>query len=188
MYCEIQRGNFTVPISSHWRWCVQPSLMRTVSPSRRSSICAAPAAACFSTPPCRANRMENDVSGTSCGVTAATCSNAWLSVTTMRGRSRRRENACSSASSFVTRAWPPASSMSRIVCCWGRISRPFGADASMGVTSTTRSPGASRSAIIGGRGGSACASDAIRSRSALIFSPVLALTQNAPSPSACCGY
>ena len=31
-----------------------------------------------------------------------------------------------------------------MVCCWGRINRPFGAALSIGVTKTTRSPGSTR--------------------------------------------
>ena len=39
----------------------------------------------------------------------------------------------------------PASSASRMTCCWGRMMRPLGAAESSGMTSTTTSPGVSRS-------------------------------------------
>ncbi len=38
-------------------------------------------------------------------------------------------------------AGPAVPATSRMVCCWGRISRPLGAALSMGTTSTTKSPG-----------------------------------------------
>ena len=96
----------------------------------------------------RANRIENEVRGTSPGVSATTFRNAWESVMTSLGGRFRRPRAALSSRSFTTRQNESESSRSRIVCTWGRIRRPFGASLSIGTTSTTSSPGPTRSPTI----------------------------------------
>ena len=71
--------------------------------------------------------MEKEVSGISSGVSADTLANAWLSVMTRRGFLPRDESVSFNSVSRVTIEIAPASSTSRMVCCCGRIRRPFGA-------------------------------------------------------------
>ena len=90
-------------------------------------------------------RMENDVSGTSAGKRASTSPKAWESVTTRRGGRARAASRSGRPSTPVAQGKAPASSASRMTCCWGRMMRPLGAAESSGMTSTTTSPGVSRS-------------------------------------------
>ena len=99
-----QRGSLTVPMSSHWRWWVQPSEMSTVSPSRSESMAAAPRTAVSSRPLLRAIRMEKEVRGISAGVSAEALANTWLSVMTMAGFVPRRFSVSFSSVSWVTTA------------------------------------------------------------------------------------
>ena len=141
---SIHFGSFTVPMSLHWRWWVQPSEMRMRLPS--GSVCSV-CAACIAgarTPLSLANRMENEVSRISSGTMERTVPNTWLSVTTRRGGSFNRERVRRSCSGWVTTQIAVWSNISRIACTWGRIIRPFGADSSMGVTRSTTSSGCSR--------------------------------------------
>ena len=71
--------------------------------------------------------------------------NAWLSVMTRRGFLPRDESVSFNSVSRVTIEIAPASSTSRMVCCCGRIRRPFGAAESIGTTRTTKSFGFKRS-------------------------------------------
>ena len=113
----------------------------------------------------------------SSGVSAATFSNAWLSVITSFGFSRNRPSTFFSSVSFTTTDTASASSISRIVCCCGRISLPLGAALSIGTTSTAMSEGSKRSLTIYLSGSSILAAEAISSFSSGIPSPVAALTQ-----------
>ena len=90
-------------------------------------------------------RMENEVSGTSAGNKASTSAKTWESVTTRRGGRARAASRSGSPSTPVAQGKAPASSASRMTCCWGRMMRPLGAAESSGMTSTTTSPGVSRS-------------------------------------------
>lgn len=85
VYSRIQFGSFTVPISSHWRWCVQPSQMRIRSPSESLSSALAPRTTVSRFPLYLANKIEKEVSGISAGVSLETFANAWLSVMTSEG-------------------------------------------------------------------------------------------------------
>ena len=144
-----QRGIFTVPMSSHWRWWVQPSATRTVSPAFNPSMAVTPRTASRRKPLWRAMRMEKDVNVISSGMTAATSPKTWLSVTTMRGGLPSSSSVFARAFSLTTTAVQLASRISRMVCCCGRMSRPFGAAVSIGTTRTTKSPAVSKSPIIG---------------------------------------
>ena len=92
--------------------------------------------------------MEKEVSGISEGVSLSTSLNAWLSVITSAGFFPSESSVLLSSVSFTTIAVVPASRRSRIVCCCGRISLPFGAAESIGTTSTMKSPGVTRSRTI----------------------------------------
>ena len=116
------------------------------------SSAAAPRTVDSRSPLYRAKRMEKEVRGTSVGVSADTLAKAWLSVTTSLGRMpwlRKCKRVSFSSTSRTTRESAPRSRMSRIVCCWGRMSRPLGAALSMGITRITRSRGSIKSAIMG---------------------------------------
>ena len=117
------------------------------------------------------------------GVSRSTWAKAWLSVMTMRGLTASFSKVGARVFSFTTMAVQSASSTSRMVCCWGRISLPLGAALSMGVTRTTRSPGVSRSPTR--RLSSPCerVSRAMRSFSSSMPSLVTALTASSFSPS-----
>ena len=139
VYFLKSRGSFTVPISSHWRWWVHPSLIRIVSPSQSESIAFAPFAAVSSTPLYLAIRIEKEVSLMSFGVSFAIAAKAWLSVITSDGFWASEFKVCSNSLSLVTTAIAPESRISRITICCGKIILPFGAALSIG-TSTTVSP------------------------------------------------
>ena len=101
---------------------------------------------------------------------------------TSLGLCPRRSRASASSVSLTTAETAPASRISRIVCCWGKINRPLGALLSMGTTRTARSRGFNRSAarrfsvLLSGR------RQASRSFSSLIPSPVYALTETEGRP------
>ena len=95
-----------------------------------------------------ANRMEKDVSRMSSGVSFATDPNTWLSVMTILGFFPSAGSAFASPSSLSTMETAPASRISRMVCCCGRMRRPLGAALSMGTTSTAKSNGSSKSPTI----------------------------------------
>ena len=81
-----------------------------------------------------------------------TLAKAWLSVTTSFGLmpcERKRSRVDFSSVSRTTSESPPRSKIARMVCCWGRISLPFGAALSMGTTRITRSSGLIRSPMRG---------------------------------------
>ena len=143
----------------------------------------APAAMAARSPLAWAMRMEKEVSGISSGVSRDTSSKAWLSVMTIRGGTLSFSSVCGRSVAWQTTALAWASSTSRSTCCWGRIIRPLGAAASMGITSTTRSPGDSRSPTRRGVSSRGTASTIACFR-ASIPSPVRALTKT-PAPSRC---
>ena len=132
-------------MSSHCLWWVQPSQTRILSPSSNLSSICAPSTWSFRFPLYLESRMEKEVSGISSGVSADTLANAWLSVMTRRGFLPRDESVSFNSVSRVTIEIAPASSTSRMVCCCGRIRRPFGAAESIGTTRTTKSFGFKRS-------------------------------------------
>ena len=148
VYSFSQRGIFTVPISSHCLWCVHPSLIRTLSPSLKLSSAFTPRTIVSRFPLYLANKIEKDVSKISFGVSFATFPKTWLSVITIFGFLPSEANVPASSVSFTTIADASASKMSRIVCCCGKIRRPFGAALSIGTTSTTKSDGSRRSPTI----------------------------------------
>ncbi len=111
----------------------------------------------------------------SSGTILATCSNAWLSVMTRAGRFPREARVSLSSASLVTTETAPASRISRMVCCCGRIKRPFGAALSMGTTRTARSEGFKRSPTIRSLVSSAGTREAIRSFSSWMLSREAAL-------------
>ncbi len=127
---------------------MQPSAIRTLSPSLRLSTAAAPSASFFKLPLCLAKRIENDVSGISSGTNAATSLNACESVITILTLSPSLSNTPLSPGTCVTTATAPLSSKSLITCCCGIISLPFGAEESMGVTRTAISFSLARSPVI----------------------------------------
>ena len=134
-----------MPMSSHWRWWVQPSAINTLSPSCKRSIAAAPFTAVSRKPLYRAIKIENEVRRISSGTMSFTLWNTWLSVITSDGFVPRLLSVASSSVSRTIKAVAPASSRSRIVCCCGRISLPFGAAVSIGITKTVRSPSLTKS-------------------------------------------
>ena len=148
VYCKIQPGSFTVPISLHCLWWVHPSEIRILSPAAIPPKAAAPFTKGARFPLYLANRMENDVSRISSGVSFATRPNTWLSVMTIFGFFPSAGSAFASSSSFSTMEAASASRISRMVCCCGRIRRPLGAALSIGTTRTTKSDGSSRSPTI----------------------------------------
>ena len=175
----IQFGIFTVPISSHWRWCVQPSAIRILSCSRIESIAAAPETARGRLPLYLAIKMEKDVKGISLGKTLLTLPKIWLSVMTSFGGADNFSSVETSSVSLQTIAFAPASRISRMVCCWGKISLPLGAALSIGTTRTTTSPTSSISEMMRRLVSSLFASAAQVSRSSWMPVPCFALTQTA---------
>ena len=145
VYFLIQAGIFTVPISLHCRWWVHPSDMRIRSPSCSWFTAFTPLAAASRNPLYLAIKTEKEVSSTWSGTTSATSENAWLSVITRSGSRPSFLSAAKSSVSRTTTDMAPASRISRMACCCGRISRPFGAALSMGTTRTTRSRGFKKS-------------------------------------------
>ena len=85
------------------------------------------------------------VHGTPGGVSATILSTTCESHTTRSGGRLSRESRAAYSRSLTTIAAASLSSASRIICTWGRISRPFGAWRSMGTISTASPPGGSRS-------------------------------------------
>ncbi len=152
-----------------------------VSPFSRRLIVRAPSTTDLRFPLYLANRMENEVSGISSGTSRATCSKAWLSVMTRAGFCPRASKVCRSSVSLVTMETAPASRISRMVCCCGRIRRPLGAALSMGITRTTRSDGRIRSPTIRSRLSSAGTREAIRSFNSWILVWSAALTHSTES-------
>ena len=71
--------------------------------------------------------MAAGVSQISFGVSLLTFAKTWLSVITILGLLPRVFSVLESSFSLMTMAAAPASSTSRMVCCCGRIRRPFGA-------------------------------------------------------------
>ncbi len=119
-----------------------------VSPSVRLSINSAPFTSILRFPLYLANNMENEVSKTLSGTIFATVGKAWLSVITRAGGFPSFFSVSSSSVSRTVTETAPASKRSRMVCCCGRISLPFGAALSIGTTSTTKSIGETRSRTI----------------------------------------
>ena len=111
------------------------------------------------------------------GVSEATFPNTWLSVITSAGFLPSCPSTSFNSFSFTTTETASASKMSRMVCCWGRISLPFGAALSIGTTSTAISEGFRRSRTIYRSGSSVSAAAAICSFNSLIPPPVAALTK-----------
>ncbi|MNI50687.1 hypothetical protein D3C73_1053680 [compost metagenome] len=87
---------------------------------------------------------------------------------TIRGLPVNRDRVWLSSCSLVTTANASHSIISRMACCWGRISLPFGAALSTGTTSTATSPGLSRSPTSRKR----CSSWASLSAAALFSAPI----------------
>ena len=78
------------------------------------------------------------------GKSSATRANACESVITSAGGAASAASAAGISSGCTTRAGAGSSKRARSTCCWGKISRPLGAEESMGVTSSTSSPGETR--------------------------------------------
>ena len=81
----------------------------------------------------------------SSGVSFETFPNAWLSVITSFGFFPIFSSVFFNSLSFTTIETAPASKISRMVCCCGRIRRPLGAALSIGTTKITKSEGSNRS-------------------------------------------
>ena len=109
---------------------------------------------------------------------------AWLSVITSDGLTASPARAFSSSVSLVTTGTAPASRISLITCCCGKISLPFGAAESIGTTNTTKSRGLIKSPTSFNFISSVFKRIPIFSLSSCIFSPVLALTYISFSASA----
>ena len=144
---------------------------RQSTPGRRAADFrwpACPAPASSKSPLNRDIRIEKLVSGTPCGVSAATFRNAWESVTTSFGGVFSRSSALRNSRSFTTRQYASLSSKSRMASTCGRISRPLGASLSIGTTRTTSWPGPTRSPRMDGlsmKSGGAESSSACRKSS-----------------------
>ena len=98
------------------------------------------------------------------------------SVTTSFGGFASDPSSPASSPDWHASAAACASRRSHRTICWGRMMRPFGADESMGITSTTTSPGFAKSAmtrLAGFAWPAAAATDSLSSRT---FVPVAALT------------
>ena len=102
------------------------------------------------------------------------------------GRFPRAASVSASSKSLATIETAPASRISRIVCCCGKISLPFGAAESIGTTNITKSFGSNKSPIILRSFSPFGANAAMRSFKTEIFSPVFALTKISFSPSCFC--
>lgn len=74
-----------------------------------------------------ANKIENDVSKISCGVSLETCRKTWGSVITREGFLLRLDNVSFNVVSLFTTATAPLSKISLIACCWGNMSMTLGA-------------------------------------------------------------
>ena len=105
----------------------------------------------------------------------------------MRGGAGSAASVPASSASRQMRALAPASSTSRMTCCCGRMRRPLGAALSMGITSTTISPGASRSAMSCGSGPAAEPTRASVSLSSAMPSPVAELVRTTAAAPATSG-
>jgi len=116
------------------------------------------------------------VRGMSFGTIEETSAKAWLSVMTRDGFLPISASVCCNSLSLTVIAFAPASKISRITCCWGRISLPLGAALSIGITRITKSSGLIRSATSLFSGSLPSARAAIFSFNKLMFSPVIALT------------
>ena len=112
----------------------------------------------------------------SSGVSFETFPNAWLSVITSFGFFPIFSSVFFNSLSFTTIETAPASKISRMVCCWGRMSRPLGAALSIGTTKTTKSEGSNRSDTSGFETASVFAAFAIVSFNSVIPAFVRALT------------
>ena len=122
-------------LSASVRWPSSLSLSRTYAPFTAASSC----------PLNLAISMENDVRYMSSGTIFITFANAWESVTTRDTFPSSRLRVSSSSVSLHTTAVAPVSRTSLMTCCCGSISLPFGAAESIGMTSTTISPGCIKS-------------------------------------------
>ena len=127
--------------------------------------------------------MEKEVSITSSGVCGATFPKTWESVISSRGFFANPSRASRSLSSLTTIAVALLSKISRMVCTWGKMSRPLGAAISMGTTSRQISPGSMRSPTIWASSKWAGARSIIRSFKNSIPSPLRELTATRDSPS-----
>ena len=144
VYFNIQLGSLTVPISSHCLWWVQPSEIKTLSPSFNFSSILAPSRASCNVPLYLASKIEKDVREIFSGTIFATWLNAWESVITSLGFWLIEFNVASNCSTWVTIEIACVSRISLITICCGKINLPFGAAESIGTTRTTMSPSSTK--------------------------------------------
>ena len=150
------------------------------SPSSIEERAAIPFSWISSSPLYREKRIEKEVRVMFSGTAFETRANAWLSVTTSFGQTpcaKKWSRVLFNSVSRTTRERAPRSRISRIVCCCGRIRRPFGAALSIGTTRMTRSRGLIRSWISGYLCVSSGFREAIFSFSSWMFMPSEALTR-----------
>ena len=127
---------------------MHPSAIKIFAPSSKCSKAFTPLTSSSRSPLYLANRIENEVSLISSGTIFETLPNACESVMTNAGFLPISSKVFSNSVSLTTIDAAPASRRSRIVCCCGRISLPFGAALSIGTTKITKSFGQTKSPTI----------------------------------------
>ena len=95
-----------MPISSHWRRCVHPSLISTLEPAFKFLIASTPATKSCNLPLKRAIKIENDVNGIVSGVNSSTRSKACESQITIFGGYLRELIIAGNSSVWHTSAKP----------------------------------------------------------------------------------
>ena len=118
--------------------------MRILAPLSSLSSMFAPSIDWSRMPLNLAIRIEKDVRGILGGTIFDTLPKAWLSVMTILTLPTF-SRAIASSVSLTTTGIAPLPKRSLITICCGRMSLSFGADLSIGTTSTTRSPSSTRS-------------------------------------------
>ena len=149
-YCVSQRGILTRPMSSPIGWCEQASAMRTRSPGCRSSMASAPRTNSARSPLYRAKRMEKRGQRHVRRRVAGDLQEA------LRVGDDERRRALEPVERVAQFALLDDEAVGVVVehvadgLTCGRISRPLGASRSIGTTSTTSSPGGTRSPRMAG--------------------------------------
>ena len=141
-------GIFTRPISSVAGAWVQASAINTLDVSVSDSIALALLAKHFISPLYPAKSTENEVRRLSAGVFSKTYLKACESVIISFGIFLSTDKDSCIFSGVQLTIIHFLSSSSRIVCTCGSMSLPFGACASCGITSITKSPSATRSPVM----------------------------------------
>ena len=130
-------GSFCRAMSPSSAWWVQASMMRTLSPGRSVRMALAPSRKVAMSPLFSDMRMEKEVSGISGGSISFTSRKIWESTITSCGSSRRTASIGWTPSGVTEMTRQCRSKSSRVICTCGRMSRPFGAWMSCGMTSMT---------------------------------------------------